>query len=164
VVTEYGFASPWRRMLYIWFSAELRRIKDIAMQSRTADRRCSSSLGMFRQVNNIVVQEQQFTICCVVLQISWFSWTLLGALWLYKSLYEFMNSFEIIPFVLNKKRIKWSHNGRSLISSVVFLSACFTFETCQYILNKFIILKYRIFWHAFHCIWCRYAVGLMHTS
>jgi len=69
------------------------------MQSRTADRRCSSSLGMFRRVNSLAVQEQHFTICCVVLQISWFFWTLLGALWLYKSLYELMKSFEMTLFL-----------------------------------------------------------------
>jgi hypothetical protein len=76
------------------------------MQSRTADGKCSSSLGMSRRVNNLAVQEQHFTILCVVLQISWFFWTLLGALWLYKSLYEIMKFFEMTLFLLSRKRLK----------------------------------------------------------
>lgn len=163
MVTGCGFASSWRPLLYIWFSTELRRIKDIIIQSRTADRKCSSRLGMSRRVNNLAVQEQRFTILCVILQISWFFWTLLGTLWSYKSLYEIMKYFEMTLSLLNRKRLKWSHNGKSLVSSVVFPSACFTLEIYQYMLNKFVIVKYRILWHEFHCIWCQYTVGLMRT-
>ena len=163
MVTGYGLASPWLRLLYIWFNTELRRIKDVIMQSRTDDRRCYSSFRIFRWVNNFAVKQQHFTACCIGLQTSWFFWTLLETLWLFKILCELTKSFEMALFVLSRKRVKWTPTGKSLVSAVVFPTACFTFRICQYILNIFIIVKYRILWHEFHCIWCRYAVGLMHT-
>ena len=51
-----------------------------------------------------------------------------------------MKSFEMTLFVLSRKRIKLSQNGKYLVSSVVYPPACFTLEICQYMLKRFIIV------------------------